>query len=76
MVYFNPEKVKAKNLEKISASEIHSAFSNNRIEVFDDAARLEGFLLSQKWKNKNLLMMSSGNFGGINLRQLTDKILA
>lgn len=76
VVYFNPEKVKAKNLEKISASEIHSAFSNNRIEVFDDAARLEGFLLSQKWKNKNLLMMSSGNFGGINLRQLTDKILA
>ncbi len=76
VVYFNPEKVKAKNLEKISASEIHSAFSNNRIEVFDDASRLEGFLLSQKWKNKNLLMMSSGNFGGINLRQLTDKILA
>jgi UDP-N-acetylmuramate: L-alanyl-gamma-D-glutamyl-meso-diaminopimelate ligase len=76
IVYFNPEKVKAKNLAPLSASDIHSAFANNRIQVFDDASKLEGFLLSQKWKDKNLLMMSSGNFGGINLRQLSEKILA
>ena len=76
VVYFNPEKVKSKNLEPISASDVHTAFANGNIKVFDDPARLEDFLLTQKWKNKNLLMMSSGNFGGINLRQLSDKIIA
>lgn len=74
-VYFNPEKVKAKRLEPISASDIRSAFANQRIEVFEDAGKLQDFLLAQTWKNKNLLMMSSGNFGGIDLQKLSEKIV-
>ncbi|MEX2235641.1 MAG: cyanophycin synthetase, partial [Cyclobacteriaceae bacterium] len=76
VVYFNPEKVQAKKLDALSPSDIQSAFANPQIQVFDDAAKMETFLLSQKWKNKNLLMMSSGNFGGINLTRLSDKVLA
>ena len=76
VVYFNPEKVKSKKLETLSESDIHSAFSNNKIGVFTDASQLETFLHSQKWNNKVLLMMSSGNFGGINIKELSDKILA
>ncbi|HEY9487162.1 MAG TPA: cyanophycin synthetase, partial [Chryseosolibacter sp.] len=75
IVYFNPEKVKEKNLDPISATDVQSAFSNPRIQVFEDANQMRKFLLSQNWKNKNLLMMSSGNFGGIDLLQLSDKIL-
>lgn len=76
VVYFNPEKVHAKKLEPISAGDIQAAFANPRIRIFDRVDDLETFLLSQKWQNKNLLMMSSGNFGGLNLTQLTAKILA
>lgn len=76
IVYFNPEKVKAKKLEPISGPDIKSAFANPRIQVFDDAAKLESFILSQQWKEKNLLLMSSGNWGGINLRQLSEKVVA
>jgi UDP-N-acetylmuramate: L-alanyl-gamma-D-glutamyl-meso-diaminopimelate ligase len=36
---------------------------------------LEELLVSQSWTNKNLLMMSSGNFGGIDLTKLADKIV-
>jgi UDP-N-acetylmuramate: L-alanyl-gamma-D-glutamyl-meso-diaminopimelate ligase len=75
IVYFNPEKLKAKKLDPISVSDVRSAFHNPNIEVFEDAAKVQAFLLSQEWKNKNLLMMSSGNFGGIDLKQLADKIL-
>jgi UDP-N-acetylmuramate: L-alanyl-gamma-D-glutamyl-meso-diaminopimelate ligase len=75
VVYFNPEKVKAKKLEPIAESDIKSAFANQNIKVFDDTQNLENFLLEQTWKNKNLLMMSSGNFGGIDIRQLSEKIL-
>jgi UDP-N-acetylmuramate: L-alanyl-gamma-D-glutamyl-meso-diaminopimelate ligase len=76
VVYFNPEKVKSKKLEPISGSDIKSAFANPKIQVFDSATELESFILSQQWKEKNLLLMSSGNWGGINLRQLSDKVVA
>ena len=76
IVYFNPEKVQAKKLEAISENDIKSAFSNPNIQVFDNAGKMEAFLLTQSWKNKNLLMMSSGNFGGIDIKQLSEKILA
>ncbi len=74
VVYFNKEKMVAKNLEPFSESEIRGAFSNQGIQVFDDAGKLESFLTGLKWKNKNLLMMSSGNFGGINVADLAEKI--
>ncbi len=76
VVYFNPEKVQRKKLEPITASDIRSAFANPRIEVFDDAGKLQEFLLAQNWHDKNLLMMSSGNFGGIDLRNLSDQVAA
>jgi UDP-N-acetylmuramate: L-alanyl-gamma-D-glutamyl-meso-diaminopimelate ligase len=74
IVYFNPEKVQAKKLEPLSEPEIKSAFANASIRVFDNTASLETFLLSQTWKNKNLLLMSSGNFGGMDVKQLSEKI--
>jgi UDP-N-acetylmuramate: L-alanyl-gamma-D-glutamyl-meso-diaminopimelate ligase len=76
VVYFNPEKVKAKKLEPLSAAEIQKAFSNPQISVFDNASQLQEFLLKQSWKNKNLLMMSSGNFGGIDIKTLSEKLLS
>jgi UDP-N-acetylmuramate: L-alanyl-gamma-D-glutamyl-meso-diaminopimelate ligase len=75
VVYFNPQKLSAKKLEPLSAADIHQAFSNPGISVFDDAAKLQAFLLKQSWKNKNLLMMSSGNFGGIDIHELSGQIL-
>jgi UDP-N-acetylmuramate: L-alanyl-gamma-D-glutamyl-meso-diaminopimelate ligase len=74
VVYFNPEKVKAKKLDALTESDIKSAFANQSIQVFDDSKKLEQFLSEQSWKNKNLLMMSSGNFGGLDLTKLAEKV--
>jgi UDP-N-acetylmuramate: L-alanyl-gamma-D-glutamyl-meso-diaminopimelate ligase len=76
VVYFNPEKVKDKNLEALTEQDIKNAFANPSLQVFTDANKLKEFLQQQSWKNKNLLFMSSGNFGGINLTELCEKILA
>jgi UDP-N-acetylmuramate: L-alanyl-gamma-D-glutamyl-meso-diaminopimelate ligase len=76
VVYYNPEKVKAKKLEPLAESDIKSAFANQNIRVFDNTEKLERFLIEQSWKNKNLLMMSSGNFGGIDIGKLSEKILS
>ncbi len=75
VVYFNPKKVKDKNFEPLSESIVRSAFGTQGIKVFEDPQQLETFIKEQTWQNKNLLMMSSGNFGGINLTKLSEEIL-
>lgn len=75
IVFYNPEKLKLKNLPPLTEAEIKQAFGTSSLQFFSDPAQLEAFLASQSWKNKNLLMMSSGNFGGIDLNKLADKIL-
>jgi len=76
VIYFNPDKVKSKNLEPLSESEIRGAFASNGVKIFDDPNKLEEFLRQQSWKNKNLLLMSSGNFGGLDLPALAEKLLS
>ncbi|HYG17746.1 MAG TPA: Mur ligase family protein [Ohtaekwangia sp.] len=76
VVYFNPQKVKDKKLEALTEADIRNAFANPALTVFSDVNALENFLLRQTWKNKNLLLMSSGNFGGMNIASLAEKIVS
>jgi UDP-N-acetylmuramate: L-alanyl-gamma-D-glutamyl-meso-diaminopimelate ligase len=76
VVYYNPEKLKARKLESLEDADIKTAFANQQIRVFDNAQKLESFLLEQSWKNKNLLLMSSGNFGGMDIIRLSEKLLS
>ena len=75
IVYFSPHAIQLKKLEMIDAAQIREGFSNNKIEVFSDSKTLQERLLSQKWENCNLLMMSSGNFDGIDFSELSGLIL-
>lgn len=74
VVYFNPEVVAKKNLESLTEEDVKKAFNDSRLNVFTDSASLAGFLQSQDWANKSLIMMSSGHFNGLDLNSLTQKI--
>lgn len=74
VVFFDPKKVSDKNLEPLSESDVKKAFGLPSLQVFTEADKLETFLLDQSWKNRNLLMMSSGNFGGIKINELAPKL--
>jgi len=63
-----------KNMEMISDKELMTAFKNDGLHIFTDVTALEEFLLSRSWKNTNLLWMSSGNFGNLNIEHLAQKI--
>lgn len=73
IVYFDPEKVKNKNLPALSEDDVKAAFADSKLKVFTEKENLSNFLKSQSWDNTNLLMMSSGNFGGLNLTDLIPK---
>jgi len=70
IVYFNPHAIALKKLPPITEDIVYEAFADKKLKVFQDSKKLKDYLLSIVWKNKNLLMMSSGNFDGMNFENL------
>jgi len=75
IVYYSPRTLKHKRLKEISEEQVRQAFDRPDLEVFTDAGLLVERLTNDTWENKNLLLMSSGNFGGTNYKDLLKKIL-
>ena len=75
LVYFNPEVVHHKKLDPISIQQVSDGFGGG-VDVKDKTADVLSFIRSQKWNNAVLLMMSSGNFDGIDYDQLGEELCA
>ncbi|MDF9795835.1 UDP-N-acetylmuramate: L-alanyl-gamma-D-glutamyl-meso-diaminopimelate ligase [Catalinimonas alkaloidigena] len=76
VVYHNPEVSRHKKLEPLTDGLIKEAFNRNDLKIFTDSQSLKNFLEEQEWTNKNLLLMSSGNYGGIDLDAFGKSIVA
>ena len=76
IVYFNPHAIQLKKLPPITPLQVKEGFANEKLEVFTNAQLLRENLLKQNWHQKNLLMMSSGNFDGLDLKDLAKSILS
>jgi len=74
LIYFSPDVVKHKRLESLSAQEVKAAFGGTNVEIFTDSSALLSELQSINWESKNLLMMSSGNFDGIDFKTLAQQL--
>jgi UDP-N-acetylmuramate: L-alanyl-gamma-D-glutamyl-meso-diaminopimelate ligase len=75
IVYFSPKAIAHKKLEPITKEQVHQAFGRTDLLVFTDSSKLQDYLLSNEWENQNLLMMSSGNFDGVDLDKLASLML-
>ncbi len=76
VVYFNPETLANKNLPDLNEDSVKKAFNLESLEVFTDKNALVSYLMNINWQNKNLVMMSSGDFGGIDLQELGKDIIS
>ncbi|MFY9309996.1 MAG: Mur ligase family protein [Bacteroidia bacterium] len=74
-VYFNPHTIEHKKLKPITEAQVKQAFGGNNIKVYTDSKELLNDLLKKDFTTKNLLMMSSGNFDGIDFKELGEKIV-
>lgn len=75
LVYFSPEVVHHKKLEPISIDQVKVAFGGN-VHVFNKTEDVLSFIHAKQWKNKVLLMMSSGTFDGIDYDKLGEALLS
>lgn len=74
-VYFNPHTIAHKKLKPITGQQVKDAFGGNNIEVYTDSKKLVSELQHMNWKEANLLMMSSGNFDGVDFKVLAEAIV-
>ena len=66
-IFYNPETVKHKRLEKISSKDIQKAFDRDNLDVITETSELEAWIKKSAFQDSNLLFMSSGNFGGLDV---------
>jgi len=74
IVFIDSKTFEQKKMEPYPAEVVEKAFARNII-FFNQPVELKAYLESVELLNANLLMMSSGNFGGIDLIELKNKIL-
>jgi UDP-N-acetylmuramate: L-alanyl-gamma-D-glutamyl-meso-diaminopimelate ligase len=74
-VYFNPQTMEHKRLVTITEEDVKVAFGGNNLKVFNDSDSLFNTLKCIDWKGKNLLIMSSGNFSGKNIKEFGKSII-
>ncbi|MEL6720887.1 MAG: Mur ligase family protein, partial [Bacteroidota bacterium] len=74
LVFFSEHTLEMKRLPKITKQEVAEAFQHPNIQVFTETEKLQDVLLAMQWTNKNLLMMSSGTFGGIKYEEFAARL--
>ena len=75
IVYFNPKTIEHKGLQEITKEQVFSAFDREDIIICNKSSEVIDYIKTIKWENKNLLMMSSGNFDGINFDELANQLI-
>ena len=70
LVYINPETVKAKRLEAISEKELQQAFASSDVHLLENKEDILPALKGKVSGNDVILMMSSGNFSGLDLKEI------
>lgn len=75
VVYYSPHTIEHKKLEPITEQQVAEAFDTPGLMVSTNSDELFAFLKTREWKNTNLLLMTSGNFSGKNLKELAGEIV-
>ena len=75
VVFFSPRALQIKKMKPISEEQIAHAFQHNNLTVYTDPRQFQEFLKAQNYTDTALLLMSSGNYGGLNFDTLGHMII-
>lgn len=74
VVFYSPHAVEIKKLEPITHQQIADAFQRKDLIIYTDPEAFQEFLFRQDFVNASLLLMSSGNYGGLDFGRIKDLI--
>ncbi|WP_299115264.1 UDP-N-acetylmuramate--L-alanine ligase [uncultured Winogradskyella sp.] len=72
VVFYSPHAVEIKKLEEVSHQQIADAFERDDLIIYTNPQDFKDFLFSQNFENKALLLMSSGNYGGLDFDEVKE----
>ena len=75
VVFFSKKALEHKKLPPISEEEVKAAFNQPELKVISEEDVVQRYLNNVDMRNTNLLLMSSGNFGGIDLAELASSLV-
>ena len=74
IVYYNPHTISHKKLKEISPEQVHTCFNRKDLIVFTKSEELTNYIKTKNFNNSVLLMMSSGNFDGVDFTLLANEL--
>jgi UDP-N-acetylmuramate: L-alanyl-gamma-D-glutamyl-meso-diaminopimelate ligase len=74
-VYFSEHTLEMKRLPMLTKAQVKTAFNHPNMEVFTETEVLQSRLKGMNWDKKALLMMSSGNFHGVDAKAFCKELL-
>lgn len=75
VVFYNPHAFEIKRLPFLQKEDVKNGFGRKELIIFNKKDELEKYIQDIKWKDKNLLLMSSGDFDGLDFSSLSKKIV-
>ncbi len=72
VVFYSPHAVEIKKLETISEQQIADAFERDDLIIYTDPSEFKEFLFAENLENTAVLLMSSGNYGGLDFEEVTN----
>ena len=70
VVFYSPHAVEIKKLEEVSKEQIANAFEREDLIIYTNPIEFKEFLFSQKFEDSALVLMSSGNYGGLDFDEV------
>jgi UDP-N-acetylmuramate: L-alanyl-gamma-D-glutamyl-meso-diaminopimelate ligase len=74
IVYIDEKSFKQKKIAALNALDVQEAFNDPNLYFYNQVSELESHLQSINFKSSNLLLMSSGNFSGLDLIKLAREL--
>ena len=70
VVFYSPHAVKIKQLDSVSEEQISNAFQRDDLIIFTNPTKFKEFLFSQNLHQSAVVLMSSGNYGGLDFEEV------
>ena len=70
VVFYSPHAVKIKQLDSVSEEQISNAFQRDDLIIFTNPSEFKELLLGQNLNQSAVVLMSSGNYGGLDFEEV------
>jgi UDP-N-acetylmuramate: L-alanyl-gamma-D-glutamyl-meso-diaminopimelate ligase len=74
VVFYSPHAVEIKQLDEVSKQQIADAFQRDDLIIYTNPTEFKAFLFEENLANSAVVLMSSGNYGGLDFEEVKNLV--